>query len=311
MSETESVKELVKNEIGRAIVGMEDAVELMLISLVAGGHVIVEGVPGIAKTTLSKSFAAMLGLKFVRVQMTPDILPADIIGHSFYDLRSGEFKIRKGPVFSNVLMVDEINRASPKTQSALLEAMEERQVTIEGISLRLPKPFFVIATRNPVEIEGVYELPTAQVDRFMMKIELGYLPEDLEKKMLIRKNRRDFQEVRKVLSKEDIERIRRKVGSVTVSDSIIDYIYSILRETRTDERVILGASPRAGEHLLYAAKALAYVERRNYVIPDDVKRMAPPVLSHRIIVKPEYEVEGVNGKTVVHEILNSLEVPVE
>ncbi len=311
MSESVRVRDLVKNEIGRAIVGMEDAVELMLISLIAGGHVLVEGVPGIAKTTLSKSFASMLGLKFVRVQMTPDLLPADIIGHSFYDMRSGEFKIRKGPVFSNVLMVDEINRASPKTQSALLEAMEERQVTIEGISLKLPEPFFVIATRNPVEIEGVYELPTAQVDRFMMKIDLGYLPENLEKEMLLRKDRGDFQEVRRILSKEEIEKMRREAGSVTVSPSIVDYIYSILRGTRLDERVILGASPRAGEHLLYAAKALAYIEGRRYVIPDDVKAMASPVLSHRIIVKPEYEVEGVNGKTIVREVLENVEVPVE
>jgi len=304
------VSSVIKKEISRTVVGMENVVELMSVTLLAGGHVLIEGVPGTAKTTLSKSFAAMLGLKFVRIQMTPDLLPADIIGHSFYDMKTGEFKIRKGPIFSNVLMVDEINRASPKTQSALLEAMEERQVTIEGVSLKLPDPFIVIATRNPVEIEGVYELPTAQVDRFMMKINIGYLSEELEKEMLLRKERGDFQEIRRVLSREVIARMIDEVKSVNVSSAVIDYIYSILKGTRLDERVILGASPRAGEHLLFASKALAYLRGRNYVVPDDVKELAVPVLAHRIIMKPEYEVEGVNGEVTVREVLDGIEVPV-
>ncbi|AMQ18844.1 AAA family ATPase [Thermococcus peptonophilus] len=305
------IMEKIKKEVGKAIVGMEDIVELMTIALIAEGHILLEGVPGTAKTTLSKNFANTLGLKFTRIQMTPDILPADIMGHTFYDMRTGEFKLKKGPLFANVVLVDEINRASPKTQSALLEAMEEKQVTIEGITLKLPNPFIVLATRNPVEIEGVYELPTAQNDRFMMKIDVGYLPEELEKQMLKKKNLGEFKTARQVVSATELAKAKRDALKTYVSDEIIDYIYEILKETRTDERTLLGASPRAGEHLLYAAKVRAYLEGRNYVIPDDVKELALPVLAHRIVVKPEYEVEGISGKTVIMDILERIEVPTE
>lgn len=305
------ILEKIQAEVRKALVGMDDIVELMTIALIANGHVLLEGVPGIAKTTLSKNFANTLGLKFSRIQMTPDILPADIIGHTFYDMRTGEFKIRKGPIFANVVLVDEINRASPKTQSALLEAMEERQVTIEGLPLKLPEPFVVLATRNPVEMEGVYELPTAQVDRFMMKIDMSYLPEGTEKEMLRRKSLGQFSEAKQVVLQSELAQARRDAMKVHVSDAIIDYIYEIVKATRLDERVILGASPRAGEHLLYAAKVKAYLENRSYVIPDDVKWLAVPVMAHRIVVKPEYEVEGIDGRTVVREILERVEVPVE
>jgi len=305
------ILEKIQREVGKALVGMEETVELMTIALIANGHVLLEGVPGIAKTTLSKNFASTLGLKFSRIQMTPDLLPADIIGHSFYDMRSGSFKIRKGPLFANVVLVDEINRASPKTQSALLEAMEERQVTIEGVPLKLPEPFIVLATRNPVEMEGVYELPTAQVDRFMMKIDLTYLPEESEKSMLRRKSLGQFSEAQQVVLGSEIASARREAMNVRTSDAIIDYIYEIIRETRLDERVILGASPRAGEHLLYASKVRAYLEGRSYVIPDDVKWLAEPVIAHRIVVKPEYEIEGINGKTVIRDVLDRVEVPTE
>ncbi|MCD6524741.1 MAG: MoxR family ATPase [Thermococcus sp.] len=301
--------EKIKAEVKKAIVGMDDVVELMTIALLSNGHVLLEGVPGLAKTTLSKNFARSLNLTFTRVQMTPDLLPADIIGHSFYDMRTGEFKIRKGPIFTNILLVDEINRASPKTQSALLEAMEERQVTIEGQTFGLPRPFLVIATKNPVEIEGVYEIPTAQADRFMMEIKVSYLSENYEKEMLRRKNLGLFDEAKPVVSKGELEKAAKEVRGVKVSDEIIDYIYSILRATREDERALLGASPRAGEHLLLAAKAKAYLENRSYVIPDDVKSLAAPVLSHRILIKPEYEMEGLTGEEVVREALNRVEVP--
>ncbi len=301
----------IQAEVRKALVGMDDIVELMTIALIANGHVLLEGVPGIAKTTLSKNFANTLGLKFSRIQMTPDILPADIIGHTFYDMRTGEFKIRKGPIFANVVLVDEINRASPKTQSALLEAMEEQQVTIEGLPLRLPEPFVVLATRNPVEMEGVYELPTAQVDRFMMKIDMSYLPEGTEKEMLRRKSLGQFSEAKQVVLQSELAQARRDAMKVHVSEAIIDYIYDVVKETRLDERVILGASPRAGEHLLYAAKVKAYLENRSYVIPDDVKWLAVPVMAHRIVVKPEYEVEGIDGKTIVRNALERVEVPVE
>jgi len=301
----------VQEEIRKALVGMDDVVELMTIALIANGHVLIEGVPGVAKTTLSKNFAATFGLKFSRIQMTPDLLPADIIGHTFYDMRAGEFKVRKGPIFANVVLVDEINRASPKTQSALLEAMEERQVTIEGLPLKLPEPFVVLATMNPVEMEGVYELPTAQIDRFMMKIDITYLPEETEKEMLRRKNLGLFSEAKHVVSHAEVARAKSEALRVHVSDAIIDYIYEIVKETRLDDRVILGASPRAGEHLLYAAKVKAYIEGRNYVIPDDVKWLVFPVVAHRIIVKPEYEVEGVDGRRIVEDVLARVEVPTE
>lgn len=303
------ILEKIQREVGKALVGMEDTVELMTIALIANGHILLEGVPGIAKTTLSKNFAKTLGLKFSRIQMTPDLLPADIIGHSFYDMRRGEFRIRKGPIFANVVLVDEVNRASPKTQSALLEAMEERQVTIEGLPLKLPEPFIVLATMNPVEMEGVYELPTAQLDRFMMKIDLTYLPEDSEKEMLRKKNLGEFSEASQVVHGAELVKARKEAMRVHVSDAIIDYIYRIVKETRLDERVILGASPRAGEHLLYASKVKAYLEGRGYVIPDDVKWLALPVMNHRIVVKPEYEVEGVDGNTIIREVLDRVEVP--
>ncbi|WP_297465094.1 MoxR family ATPase [Thermococcus sp.] len=305
------ILEKIQAEVRKALVGMDDVVELMTIALVSSGHVLLEGVPGVAKTTLSKNFAKTLGLKFSRIQMTPDLLPADLIGHTFYDMRTGEFKVRKGPIFANVVLVDEINRASPKTQSALLEAMEERQVTIEGLPLKLPEPFVVLATMNPVEMEGVYELPTAQVDRFMIKIDISYLPEETEKEMLRRKSLGQFAEARQVVLPSEIIQTRRDAMRVHVSNAVIDYIYDLVRETRLDERVILGASPRAGEHLLYAAKVRAYLEGRDYVIPDDVKWLAVPVMAHRIVVKPEYEVEGIDGRTVVRDALERVEVPVE
>ncbi|ASJ01657.1 AAA family ATPase [Thermococcus gorgonarius] len=301
--------EKIKAEVKKAIVGMDDVVELMTIALLSNGHVLLEGVPGLAKTTLSKNFARSLNLAFTRIQMTPDLLPADIIGHSFYEMRTGEFKIRKGPIFTNILLVDEINRASPKTQSALLEAMEERQVTIEGQTFKLPDPFLVIATRNPVEIEGVYEIPTAQADRFMMEIKVSYLSENHEKEMLRRKNLGLFDEAKPVIAKEELKKAAREVRKIKVSEPVIDYIYSILKETREDDRALLGASPRAGEHLLLAAKAKAYLENRDYVIPDDVKSLAVPVLSHRILIKPEYEMEGLTGEEIVREALNRVEVP--
>ena len=306
-----TILDRIQEEVGKALVGMEDVVELMTIALIANGHILIEGVPGIAKTTLSKNFARSIGLKFSRIQMTPDLLPADIIGHTFYDMRSGEFKIRKGPIFANVVLVDEINRAPPKTQSALLEAMEERQATIEGTPMGLPEPFMVLATRNPVEIEGVYELPTAQIDRFMIKIDMTYPSEENEKELLMRKDSGQFTESKQVVLGTEIAAAKMEASRVKTSRAIVDYIYEILKRTRLDERVILGASPRAGEHLLYASKARAYLHGRSYVIPDDVKLLAPHVISHKIIVKPEYEVESVDGRTIITELLDEIEVPTE
>ncbi|MCX8151425.1 MAG: AAA family ATPase [Archaeoglobaceae archaeon] len=293
--------EKLKKEISKAVVGYEEVVELLAVALLSRGHVLLEGVPGIAKTTIAKSFAKTLGLEFSRIQLTPDLMPADIIGTYYFDQRVSDFKFKKGPIFANVVLADEINRAMPKTQSALLEAMQERQVTVEGITYKLPEPFIVLATMNPVETEGVYKLPEAQIDRFMLRIKLEYLDPFKEIEFLRRKSLKEFEEVEKV--DFDFKEVK-----VTVSEKILNYIHRICYETRLDERVLLGASPRAMEHLLLASKSLAFLRGRSYVLPDDVKYLANFVLSHRIILKPEYEID-LKGEEVVMDVLKKVEVP--
>lgn len=302
--------EKLKAEIHNAVVGKDDVIELLAVALLAQGHVILEGVPGVAKTTIAKSFAHAIGLEFSRIQLTPDLLPADIVGTVYYDQRTSEFKIKKGPIFANVVVADEINRAQPKTQSALLEAMQEGQVTIEGRTLPLPKPFLLIATKNPLEHEGVYTLPEAQVDRFMMKIEMGYPDKEEELEMLLRKDKGEFREVKQVFTPTQILNLMAQVRRVTTSEEVLKYLYEIITKTRKDNRFLVGASPRAAEHLLYASKALAFLRGRDYVIPDDIKEMAPHVLVHRLIVRADYEIEGVKSEDVIREILDEVEVPV-
>ncbi|AFK22123.1 MoxR family ATPase [Pyrococcus sp. ST04] len=301
---------MLKREIHKAVVGKDDVIELLAVALLAEGHVIIEGIPGVAKTTIAKSFAQVLGLKFSRIQLTPDLLPADILGTVYYDQVEGVWKIKKGPIFANIVLADEINRAQPKTQSALLEAMQEVQVTIEGKTFQLERPFLVIATKNPLEFEGVYNLPEAQIDRFLLEIKIGYPSEDEEIEMLKRKDRGEFSEVKRIFSREQILALIKSVKKVKTSEEVIKYLHSIIKETRIDDRLLIGASPRAAEHLLYAAKAKAFLEGRDYVIPDDVKQLAIPVLAHRLIVKPEYEVEGVKGESVVKDIIEKVEVPI-
>ncbi len=302
--------EKLKKEVGKAVIGKEDVIELLTIALISGGHVLIEGVPGVAKTTIAKAFSNAIGLKFSRIQLTPDLLPADIIGIYYYDQKTGEWTIKHGPVFANVVLADEINRAQPKTQSALLEAMQEGQVTIEGITHRLPEPFLVIATMNPLEHEGVYVLPEAQLDRFMLKIEVGFPEKDEEIRLLKRKSRSEFWDVEPIVTRDELRELMKMSGEVEVSDGVIEYIYSIISRTRSDERLLFGASPRAGEHLLYASKASAFLDGRDYVIPDDVKKAVVPVLSHRVLLKAEYELEGVRTKDVIADILEETEVPV-
>ncbi len=301
--------EKLKKEVNKAVVGKEDVIELLAVALLSKGHVLLEGVPGVAKTTIAKSFADAIGLEFSRIQLTPDLMPADIIGSTYYDQKNSEFKIKKGPIFANVVLADEINRATPKTQSALLEAMQELQVTIEGQTIPLPKPFLVIATMNPIEYEGVYKLPEAQLDRFMLKIEIGYPNKDEELLFLERKDKGDFSKVNKIIDKNEILSMINKVMNVKASKKVLEYIYKIGIMTRNDERVLLGASPRALEHMLLASKALAFLRGRNYVIPDDVKEIAVNVLSHRILIKGEYEVDGLKPKDIIEEILDKVEVP--
>ncbi|MDI6885195.1 MAG: MoxR family ATPase [archaeon] len=300
--------ERLKQEVGNAVVGMEEVIELLAVAMLSGGHITLEGIPGVAKTTVAKAFAKAIGLSFYRIQLTPDLMPADITGSVFYDQKEMEFSVRKGPIFANIVLADEINRATPKTQSALLEAMQEQQVTIEGATFPLPKPFLAIATMNPVETEGVYNLPEAQLDRFMLKIQVGYLDRDNELLLLRRKEMEEFNTVDKIMDGNDVLSLMKNAKEVKASEAILNYMYEILSRTRNDERVLLGASPRASEHLLFASKSLAFLRGRGYAIPDDVKELAPHVLSHRIIIKAEYEIDGFKSGDLVREILEGVEV---
>ncbi len=298
-----SIAERVVEEISRIVVGRREEILLLLTSLVAGGHVLIEGVPGVAKTLLSKAFAYVLGLDFSRVQFTPDLLPNDIIGTYIYDQKRNEFVLRRGPIFTNVLLVDEINRASPKTQSALLEAMQEKQVTIEGNTLQLPQPFIVIATLNPVETEGVFPLPEAQLDRFMMRIFLDYPSPFEEKEILLKQKTINEFKIKPVISRNEVLEIMENVWNVRVSEEVLSYIIDIVNTTRRHEKVRLGVSPRGSVHLYMASKAYALLNGRDYVLPDDVKKLAVPVLAHRIILKPEAIYEGVDKREVIREVL--------
>jgi len=299
----------LKEESSRAVEGMEDVEELLAVALLARGHVLLEGVPGMAKTTVAKTFASATGLSFSRVQLTPDLMPADITGSAVYDQRLSDFKVRKGPIFANVVLADEINRATPKTQSALLEAMQEGQTTIERSTFQLEKPFMVIATMNPVEAEGVYPLPEAQKDRFMMRIKLEYMGREEELSLLRRKESGDFGGMEKVVEREELHSLIEETGRVEASEPVLNYIYSIALRTRSEERVILGASPRACEHLLFATKARAFLRGRSYVLPDDVKFLAPHVLNHRLKIKAEHSMDGLRAEELVEEVLEELEVP--
>ena len=293
------------------LIEKEFEIKMIIACMLSKGHILLEGVPGVAKTSMAKAVAKLLGLSFKRIQMTPDLLPMDVLGGYIYDQRKGEFIFREGPIFTNILLVDEINRASPRTQSALLEAMQERQVTIEGVTRKLEEPFIVIATQNPIEMEGVFPLPEAQLDRFLAKIDTGYPSTKGFKEMLKRIDEIEagIESLQPVLTRDDVLKAIEQVRSVSVDDSIYDYVVSIVEETRKHVAVKLGGSPRAGIAILRLAKAWAYIDGRNYVIPDDVKAVAIPALSHRIIVKPEYEVEGVTSSRVVEEVLKKVPVP--
>ena len=304
---------IIKRELIDREILIEKEVELKLITsaLLSRGHILMEGVPGVAKTYTCKALAKLLGLSFKRIQMTPDLLPSDIIGFYVYDQKTGEFVLRKGPIFTNILLVDEINRASPRTQSALLEAMQEKQVTIEGEVFKLEEPFMVIATQNPVEMEGVFPLPEAQLDRFLIKIVTGYTSTQGLIKIMKRVDEIEeaIESLKPVVTREEVLEDIAVVKNIKVEDSIYSYIASIVEETRRHTAVKLGASPRAAIALIKMAKAWAYINSRNYVIPDDVKAVAKPVLVHRIILKPEFEIQGVTAERVVDDVLIKVPVP--
>ena len=290
------------DEVSRAFIGPPQATEALLTALVARGHVLIEGVPGVAKTTLVKAFSRTLGCSYRRIQFTPDLLPSDITGTYILDMRTNEFVLREGPVFTNVLLGDEINRAPPKTQSALLEAMQEHQATIEGETRPLDQPFIVLATQNPIEHEGTYPLPEAQVDRFLVKLTMGYPAPADEKRMLATYNE-PAPEIRALAGPEDVIRLQELADRVHVADEIFDYILGLVHHTRGHRRIYLGASPRAALALLRAAKALALIRGRDSVLPDDVKALAPLVLGHRLVLTPEAELEGAHAEAVVDEAL--------
>jgi MoxR-like ATPase len=298
-------------EIERAVIGKRNVLEMILLGLLADGHVLIDDVPGLAKTLMARSFASVLGLGFGRVQFTPDLVPSDITGATIYDQHRGTFEFRRGPVFTNILLADEINRAPAKTQAALLEAMEERQVTIEGETYPLPPPFLVLATQNPIEFEGTYPLPEAQLDRFLMRIGVGYPSNDDEWRIIERRLQRktDVVQLTPVVEPSDLEQMKASVEDVFVSEAIGRYIVSIVDATRSAPRVQVGASPRGSLALVKLARAKAVLAGREFVTPEDVKAVAVPALAHRIALRPDSWVAGVKGDAIVREVLDRVPAP--
>ncbi len=304
------VRELAEQtvaEVGRVVVGMESVTRQFLVALLAGGHVLLEGVPGVAKTTLSKTFARILGIEYQRVQFTPDLLPSDVTGTYIFDRKNNEFSLRKGPIFCQVLLADVGNRAPAKTQAALLEAMKENQVTIEGTTLHLPSPFMVLATQNPVEQEGVYRLPEAQLDRFLLRVEMGYPGRDNEIHLL-KLHSHPVVEVRELFNPDLIINIQTSLNHIFGREELFEYIVDLSKASRDHADVALGASPRAALCLLRCARARALLHGRHYFTHEDVQAVALPVLSHRLIIRPEAEVEGKHVTDVVRDLLSSVPV---
>jgi MoxR-like ATPase len=309
------LRDAVLAEVGKVIVGQNEAIEGMLVALLAQGHVLLEGVPGTAKTLMVRSLAAAIDLGFGRVQFTPDLMPSDILGTNVFDFKSSSFRLTKGPIFTELLLADEINRAPAKTQSALLEAMQERQVSIDGERHPLSAHFTVFATQNPVEQEGTYPLPEAQLDRFLLKIKVGYPSAEEEDRILARATigvgSVDVAEagIRAVASREQIEGMRRLAEAVRVEDAVRGYIRDLMRATRATPMILLGAGPRAGVHLMVASRWLAALDGRSFVTPDDVQRALHPVICHRLVLAPEVELDGLGPEEVVDRVSTTVEVP--
>ncbi len=308
---TELSKRIIEN-VDRVIVGKRAVTELVLVALLCEGHVLVEDVPGVGKTTMARAVARSIGGQFRRLQFTPDLLPSDVSGIVFFNQKTGEFELRPGPIFSNVLLADEINRATPRTQSALLEAMEERTVTIEGDTLPLPRPFLVLATENPIELEGTFPLPEAQLDRFFLRLEIGYPDAEQELELLARfQMANPLDALEAVTSPEELMTAVQSCRNIYVDDDLRSYIIDIARATRAHDTVRLGVSPRGTFALFRAAQALAAVRGRSFVIPDDVKILGRPVLAHRIMLSPEARLRGRHAGQIIDEIIAGLNVPVE
>ncbi len=313
LSKVTKMAQILKGELRKVIVGQEELMDLLLASILVGGHVLLEGVPGIAKTLTAKLMAQAMDAGFSRIQFTPDLMPTDVLGTNVFNVKNSEFEFKKGPIFSNIILIDEINRAPAKTQAALFEVMEEYQVTIDGITRKMSFPFFVIATQNPVEQEGTYKLPEAQLDRFLFKVNITY-PDLKEEREILEKFRTDFlidkkPQVQKVIKPEMITEARDLIEKVFIKDSLLDYIAQIVHSTRNSGDLFLGASPRASLALMKSSKAVAAMEGRDFVTPEDIQYIAYPVLNHRIILTPEREMEGVDTKEVINDLIKKIEVP--
>lgn len=303
----------VKSELGKVIIGQQDMIELLIVSILANGHSLIEGVPGVAKTVTAKLLAKTMNVDFSRIQFTPDLMPSDILGTSIFNVKTSEFEFKKGPIFSNIILIDEINRAPAKTQAALFEAMAERQITIDGNEFEMQPPFLVFATQNPVEQEGTYRLPEAQLDRFLFKINVHYPTLEEEIQILENKHQQKNTNVEalidSVLSAEQIAAYQLVIKDIIVEDNLLKYIAAIVNNTRTNANLYLGASPRASIAILDASKAVAAINGRDFITPDDIKKVVDPILGHRIILTPEREMEGYTAEKMISDLIQTIEIP--
>lgn len=303
----------IKAEIGKVIVGQERMVDLLITAILADGHVLLEGVPGVAKTLTAKLIARVIDADFSRIQFTPDLMPSDVLGTSVFNMKSSDFEFKSGPIFSNIVLIDEINRAPAKTQAALFEVMEERQVTIDGHTYKMDEPYLVVATQNPIEQEGTYRLPEAQLDRFLFKVSVNYPTLEQEVSILQGHNTKKatarLEDLTAILTKEQIKEYRATINEIHVEDNLLSYIAQIVDSTRNSADLYLGASPRASIAILQSAKAFAAIQGRDFVTPEDIKSMAKPVIRHRVIITPEKEMEGLSSDEVTQQIVDKIEVP--
>ena len=313
LSALNAAVEQIRNVLGNIIIGQKQVIDFLIVGLLADGHILIEGVPGVAKTLSAKLLAKSIDAQFSRVQFTPDLMPSDVLGTPIFNTKSGDFEFRKGPIFGNIILVDEINRAPAKTQSALFEVMEERQVTIDGETYQMDEPFMVLATQNPIEQEGTYRLPEAQLDRFLFKIEVKYPSLEEETAILMAQhtlvNKSLAADVKPVLSVQQIQEARAIIRNLFVEPKLLEFIAKIVNETRNNPSLYLGASPRASLAIVHSAKALAAIQNRDFVTPDDIIAVAVPVLAHRILLSPEKEMEGLTTSDIVHQIIKKIEVP--
>jgi len=313
LEELRSSVKAIRDQLSKIIIGQEEFIDLLIVSLLANGHVLIEGVPGIAKTITAKLFAKTLKTDFSRLQFTPDLMPSDVLGTSVLNMQTSDFEFKKGPIFSNVVLIDEINRAPAKTQAALFEVMEERQITLDGTEYKMEYPFMVLATQNPIEQEGTYALPEAQLDRFLFKIKVGY--PSLEEEVTILKTHHDRKleipedQIDGVMTPEALRKFRAQVQNILIEDKIFNYIAQVVDKTRNHPHLYLGGSPRASLAIMNASKAFAAINGRDFVTPDDIKKSLTPVLRHRIILSPEREMEGMTPETVIDMIAQSIEIP--